>query len=247
MSVSPYRRALAVMLAAIVVCSSGLAVAGTAVAGFAVAGTDTARVPPLPAKARQVGLVDVRTVVPDAIVDLRYATTHNFTHRRLYPVGARCLVHRSMRHGLRVATARLRQHRLRLVFWDCYRPHRVQVRMFRVVSNPQWVARPGGRYARSHEAGRSVDVTLVRAGTGGHCARRTARHCQLDMDTRFDSFTRRAHAFAIHGVSRVAERNRRLLRRAMNAGGLSVYRGEWWHFDGPGALVPRPILRAPLR
>ena len=28
--------------------------------------------------------------------------------------------------------------------------------------------------------------------------------------------------------------------------GLTVYSGEWWHFDGPGAGVPRPILDVPV-
>ena len=32
----------------------------------------------------------------------------------------------------------------------------------------------------------------------------------------------------------------------MSAGGLTVYRGEWWHFDGPGAYVERPILDVPV-
>jgi D-alanyl-D-alanine dipeptidase len=32
----------------------------------------------------------------------------------------------------------------------------------------------------------------------------------------------------------------------MNYGGLTVYEGEWWHFDGPGAAVHRPILNVPL-
>ena len=36
------------------------------------------------------------------------------------------------------------------------------------------------------------------------------------------------------------------LRTAMAAGGLTVYSGEWWHFDGPGADVARPIVNAPL-
>jgi zinc D-Ala-D-Ala dipeptidase len=27
---------------------------------------------------------------------------------------------------------------------------------------------------------------------------------------------------------------------------LTVYSGEWWHFDGPGASDPRPILDAPV-
>jgi D-alanyl-D-alanine dipeptidase len=32
----------------------------------------------------------------------------------------------------------------------------------------------------------------------------------------------------------------------MEAGGLTVYSGEWWHFDGPGAGVGRPILDVPV-
>ena len=207
----------------------------------------TASVPPVPAGARAVGLVDIRTVVPDAIVDLRYATTDNFTGVRLYPADARCLVHRSMVHGLRIAAARLRREGYRLVFWDCYRPHSVQVRMFRVVPNPAWVARPGP-YSRSHETGRSVDVTLATAATGTDCPRaRTARrHCLLDMGTGFDDFTSRAYAYATAGLTSRELADRALLRTAMGAGGLSVYSGEWWHFDGPGADVERPIVNAPL-
>ena len=50
-------------------------------------------VPPVGPQARAAGLVDVRSVVPDAIVDLRYATANNFTGVQLYPAGARALVH----------------------------------------------------------------------------------------------------------------------------------------------------------
>jgi D-alanyl-D-alanine dipeptidase len=32
----------------------------------------------------------------------------------------------------------------------------------------------------------------------------------------------------------------------MNGGGIIVYSGEWWHFDGPGADVQRPHLDAPV-
>jgi D-alanyl-D-alanine dipeptidase len=193
-------------------------------------------------------LIDIRTVVPDAVVDLRYATTNNFTHVRLYPTDARCLIHTSMAHGLTVAAARLRRPGYVLVFWDCYRPHAVQVRMFKIVPNPDWVARPGP-YATSHEAGRSVDVTLARRTTGGSCgpARRVRNHCLLPMGTGFDNFTPRAYAFATGGVGPAAQANRGLLRRAMNRGGLTVYVGEWWHFDGPGSGVHRPILPAPLK
>ncbi|AQT82949.1 D-alanyl-D-alanine dipeptidase [Mycolicibacterium litorale] len=190
-------------------------------------------VPPVSPQAAAAGFVDVRSVVPDAIVDLRYATPDNFVGVPLYPPDARCLVHESMAPGLAKAAATLRTSGDVLVFWDCYRPHDVQVRMFEVVSNPAWVARPGP-YARSHEAGRSVDVTIAENGQ------------LVDMGTGFDDFSARAQAFATDGVSAAAQANRARLRAAMTDGGLAVYSGEWWHFDGPGAGVQRPILDVPV-
>ena len=205
------------------------------------------RIPPVSAKARAAGLIDIRTIVPDAIVDLRYATSDNFVGVRLYPLDARCLVHESMAAGLTAAANRLRRGGEVLVFWDCYRPHAVQVHMFQIVPDPNWVARPGP-FATSHEAARSVDVTLAHARSGSGCpaAQRVQRHCLLDMGTAFDDFTARAHAFATDGVSPQAQANRARLRTAMNSGGITVYAGEWWHFDGPGADVQRPHLDAPV-
>lgn len=101
------------------------------------------RVPPLSAKARAAGLIDVRTLIPDAIVDLRYATSDNFVGVPMYPPDARCLVNESMAPGLTAAADRLRREHDVVVFWDCYRPHAVQVRMFEIVPDPNWVARPG--------------------------------------------------------------------------------------------------------
>ena len=135
--------------------AAGLAAVSGAVT--AQAGPD---VPPVSDAARSAGFVDVRTVVSDAIIDLRYATTNNFTGTQLYPSDARCLVHQSMAPGLAAAATALRPQGHLLVFWDCYRPHDVQVKMFNVVPNPAWVARPG-QYAHSHESGRSVDVTFT--------------------------------------------------------------------------------------
>lgn len=216
--------------AAVAVCLALLAPVGTAgTAGTAPDGG----VPPVSPQARAAGLLDVRSVVPDAVVDLRYATAENFVGVPLYPPTARCLVHESLAPGLAAAAAALRAQHARLVFWDCYRPHEVQVRMFAAVPDPAWVARPGD-YARSHEAGRSVDVTIARDGR------------LVDMGTDFDDFTPRATALATEGVSAAQQANRALLRTAMAAGGLAVYPGEWWHFDGPGAAEPRPILDVPL-
>jgi zinc D-Ala-D-Ala dipeptidase len=213
-----------------------------------VAGWDAranADVPPLSAAASSAGFIDVRSVVPSAVIDLRYATANNFTHMPLYPADARCLVHESMAPGLAAAAKTLASHGDVLVFWDCYRPHDVQVKMFNVVPNPAWVAKPGA-YARSHESGRSVDVTIASAQQPCPSARQLAGRCLADMGTDFDDFSPRATAFAADGVSLDEQANRALLRDAMSGGGLSVYSGEWWHFDGPGAGVGRPILDVPV-
>ena len=190
-------------------------------------------VPPVSDAARTAGLVDVRTVVPDAVIDLRYATPNNFVGVPMYPADARCLVHESMAPGLAAAAAVLRPRGEVLVFWDCYRPHDVQVRMYEAVSDPGWVARPGA-FARSHETGRSVDVTLANA------------QGLIDMGTDFDEFSPRSHAYATDGISAQQRTNRARLRDAMSAGGLTVYSGEWWHFDGLGAHDERPILDVPV-
>jgi zinc D-Ala-D-Ala dipeptidase len=204
-----------------------------------------ADVPPLSAAARSAGFVDVRSVVPNAVIDLRYATPNNFTRIPLYPADARCLVHESMAPGLAAAATALASHGDVLVFWDCYRPHAVQVKMFDVVPNPAWVARPGP-YAKSHEAGRSVDVTMASVQPQCPAARQLAGRCLADMGTDFDDFSPRAVAFATEGISADEQANRALLRDAMSAGGLAVYSGEWWHFDGPGAGMQRPILDVPV-
>jgi D-alanyl-D-alanine dipeptidase len=189
---------------------------------------NAAPVPPVSPQAQAAGLIDVRSVVPDAVIDLRYATAANFVGVPLY-----CLVHESLAPGLTAAAAQLRAQGYRLVFWDCYRPHDVQVRMFTAVPDPAWVAKPGD-YARSHEAARSVDVTLAAGGR------------LVDMGTDFDDFSPRATAYATDGLSAQQQANRAILRNAMAAGGLAVYSGEWWHFDGPGAGTPRAILNVPV-
>ncbi len=211
-----------------------LAVCAAVLGGHAMAAASPEQpIPPVSDAASAAGLVDVRTAVPDAVIDLRYATANNFVGVPMYPADARCLVEESMAERLRTAADILRPGGDVLVFWDCYRPHDVQIRLYEAVDDPGWVAKPGP-YAHSHEAGLSVDVTLSRGGG------------VVDMGTDFDEFTPRAYAYATDGVSPTAQANRARLREAMAAAGLTVYKGEWWHFDAQGAYADNPILDAPV-
>ena len=187
------------------------------------------------AEQRKVGFIDVRTVVPDAVVDMRYATKHNFTGVRLDPKDARCLIHRSMASGLRAGAKILRAKGFVLYFFDCYRPHSVQQKMWHVVPNPMWIAKPGP-FSRSHETGRSVDVTFAPRATGR----------PVDTGTAYDNFTPLAWAYQSKGLTTKQIANRATLRKALQHDGtLHVYDGEWWHFDGPDAGKHMPIVDVP--
>jgi zinc D-Ala-D-Ala dipeptidase len=177
-------------------------------------------------------LVDVARLVPDAVVDLRYATKDNFLGRAVYPAGARCLLRAPVAGRLARAAARLRPHRLRLLVWDCYRPLSVQREMWRLLPRPGYVANPAR--GSNHNRGAAVDLGL--AAEDGR---------PVPLPTAFDTFSPRAHARAT-GLPPDAARNRDLLREAMEAEGFRVNPMEWWHFDAPEARGG-PLLEAELR
>jgi D-alanyl-D-alanine dipeptidase len=176
-------------------------------------------------------LVDVPQLVPDAVLDIRYATAQNFLGRKLYPV-ARCLLRRPVAEQLARAAQRLRARGYRLRLWDCYRPRAIQWEVWR--SRPQrgYVADP--RWGSNHNRGAAVDLSLL-----------TADGRDVEMPTPFDGFAPRARANATAGVTPAARRNRRILREAMEAEGFAVNRAEWWHYDAPAARTYR-LLDVPL-
>jgi D-alanyl-D-alanine dipeptidase len=177
-------------------------------------------------------LVDVAEAIPDAVLDLRYATDANFTGRALYPAGARCLLLKPVADRLARAASRLRSEGFRLRVYDCYRPISAQRELWRRFPKPGFVANP--RWGSHHNRGAAVDVGLA-AKDGGEVA----------LPTAFDAFEPRAAAGAVDGVPPEARRHRDLLRRAMEAEGFRASRREWWHFDAPEAKGA-PLLDAPL-
>jgi D-alanyl-D-alanine dipeptidase len=187
-----------------------------------------AAAPPAPGAAP---LVDVALLIPRAVLDLRYATPDNFTGRALYPV-ARCLLQPEVAARLARAAAKLERRGYRLRLYDCYRPLSVQRAMWEAVPRVGFVADP--KTGSLHNRGAAVDVGLS-AQDGS----------ELEMPTRFDSFERKARAWATAGIPPEARRHRDRLRAAMEAEGFAVNPLEWWHFDADGALE-HPLLDLPL-
>jgi D-alanyl-D-alanine dipeptidase len=176
-------------------------------------------------------LVDVTTRIPDAVLDLRYASPDNFLGRQVYPTGARCLLLPETLDRLERAADVLRRQGFRLRLYDCYRPLSVQWEMWKILPRPGYVADP--HKGSNHNRGAAVDLGLS-----------TAEGAEVEMPTRFDTFSPAAH-HGYAGASPEATRHRELLREAMEGAGFRRNRMEWWHYDLPHA-GRHPVLDAPL-
>ncbi len=181
---------------------------------------------PAPDAAAESLLVDVRSLDPAILVDLRYATTNNFTGAVLPGYGAqKALLRGEAAQALARVEARLRTGDMGLRIWDAYRPVRATRAMV------AWAERTGrtdlldqeyiARRSR-HNLGVAVDLTLVDLVTG----------TELDMGTPFDTFSEAAHTANAQG--RIL-RYRQILVRAMEEEGFRNYENEWWHFSYPVA------------
>ena len=174
-------------------------------------------------------LVDVRTIEPTIVVEMRYATANNFTGAPLPGYTAnRAYLRREAAAALVRVQRALARRGLGLKVFDAYRPARATEAM--VVwtdrANRGDLLRDGYIASRSrHNLGVAVDLTLIELPSGR----------ELDMGTAFDTFSAAAHTANASG--QVAA-NRQLLKAAMEQEGFANYDQEWWHFS---FTVPNPL------
>lgn len=161
--------------------------------------------------------VELNKHIPGIALDIRYATTNNFTGKVLYP-SARCFLRRPVADKLRAVQQDLAPMGYGLKVFDGFRPLSVQRRMWEVFPHPGYVADP--KKGSRHNRGAAVDLTLIRLSDGA----------ELVMPTPFDDFTERAHRDFMELPEEVI-RNRELLERVMTKHGFVGLRTEWWHFD----------------
>jgi D-alanyl-D-alanine dipeptidase len=166
-------------------------------------------------------LMDVHRADSTIQVELRYATTNNFTGAVLPGYeGNTAYLRREAALALGRVQRALRAEGLGLRIYDSYRPVRATLGMV------EWAERTNqvhylddGYIARrsQHNLGVAVDLTLVNLATG----------TPLEMGTPFDTFSEAAHTVNASGVAR---RNRDRLVAAMAREGWLNYAQEWWHF-----------------
>lgn len=161
-------------------------------------------------------MVRLASVNSRILVELRYATTRNFTGQVIY-TRADAWLRAATASKLDQAQAECGRLGLRLKVLDAYRPPSAQRRLWAARPDPRFVAPPerGSRHTR----GTAVDVTLV--DLAGR---------ELEMPSLYDEFTERSHRSWTAGPPG-ALANRQLLTGFMLRQGFSTISTEWWHFD----------------
>ncbi len=149
-------------------------------------------------------------------IDIRYATSDNFTGVPVYKHGL-CFLHFAAVDDMPKATAIATALGYRFRIFDAYRHTEAQWKLWEHTPDPDFLADPVKGSA--HSRGVAIDLTLI--GQDGQ---------DLDMGTAFDAFTPLSH----HGrtdVSVEAQRNRLILLGIMSAAGWDFYSKEWWHYQ----------------
>lgn len=175
------------------------------------------------------GYVNIQRLDSTIRVDLKYATTDNFTKSVLYEGLKKAYLHPLAAKKLIEAQQILKQlnPEFCLLVYDGARPVSVQRKMYDKVKNTPlhaYVANPDR--TGLHNYGMAVDLTIC-----------DSMGKPLDMGTPFDFFGRAAGINQEDELVREGKltasqvENRRLLRKVMTEAGFLTIRGEWWHFN----------------
>jgi len=159
--------------------------------------------------------------IPGVILDLRYATTDNFMHKKLYPDNpASTYMRKPAYMALDSVAMEMVKRGLVLVIFDAYRPYSVTEELWKKVKDERYSANPAK--GSGHNRGISVDLTLADSKT----------HKLLRMPTEFDDFTDSSHQ-DFKGADKKAIANRELLKGVMKKYGFIPLFSEWWHYSWP--------------
>ena len=174
-------------------------------------------------------LTELKRLVPNLLLDIRYASNNNFMGATFYQQ-PRAFMQRDAAVALSQVQKQMNKLGYTLLIHDAYRPWYVtkmfweatpaDMKLF--VANPQ----NGSR----HNRGCAVDLSLADLETG----------TPIDMGAGYDEFSTRS--FPDYPVASDSQRwHRELLRDAMESAGFTIYEFEWWHFDY-GEWNQYPIL-----
>ncbi len=203
--------------------------------------------------------VEIRDVIPDIILDLRYLTNHNFLGVPVDGYKAeKCFITKVAADSLAKVQAELRKLNLSLKVYDAYRPQRAVnhfVRWAKDLSDTitkkefyptldksrlfvdGFIAEKSG-----HSRGSTIDLTIVPVPIPNQPEFDVNNQCEcfksvekrfkdnsIDMGTGFDCFNELSHT-ENPNITSQQRANRLLLKSLMEKYGFRGIKEEWWHF-----------------
>lgn len=180
------------------------------------------------------GFAPVYTVIDDAVYDMRYYSSYNFTGNKIngYKAPVAYMTKESLK-ALSVAADDLRKQGYRLLIWDTYRPQKAVDNFVKWINDPndegdksfyptlkksdllkgQYIMEKSG-----HTRGSTVDLTIIKKDGSF-----------VDMGGTFDLFSEISHP-DYKKLTRKQKQNRKILHDAMIKAGFKGLDSEWWHF-----------------
>ena len=168
------------------------------------------------------GMVDLHKNIPNLTLDLKYASSDNFMHEKLYPDIQTTFLRKPAADALKSVVNDLKKMNLGIKIFDAYRPYSVTEKMWEKVKDNRYAADPAK--GSGHNRGVSVDLTLIDWVTKK----------ELPMPTGFDNFSDTAHQDFMDLPMQILK-NRETLKTVMENNGFIALNTEWWHFYLPDA------------
>ena len=205
------------------------------------------------------GFVEIREVIPEVILDLRYLTNHNFLGVPVDGYKAeKCYITKTAADSLAKVQTELRKFNLTLKIYDAYRPQRAVDHFVRWANDLSdtltkkefyptidksrlfvdgYIAEKSG-----HSRGSTIDLTIVpiplpyqpdfEIDNQCECFKSVEQRFKdnsVDMGTGFDCFDSLSHTENSELTSQQRV-NRLLLKSIMDKYGFKNLAEEWWHF-----------------
>ena len=177
------------------------------------------------------GFINITDIDSSIIIDLQYASTHNFMNCDMYHGFKKCYVHPSAAQKLISAQMFLKskEPKFSLIVFDATRPAAVQQFMWdsakmNICDKRKFLANP--KKTSLHNYGLAVDCSLI--DDEGNL---------LDMGTEYDFAGEKAYPcrenelFTNGELTEKQIKNRQLLRTIMLKAGFTSNPYEWWHFN----------------
>lgn len=205
------------------------------------------------------GFVEIREVIPDIVLDMRYTTNHNFLGVPVDGYNAdKCYLTREAAEALLKVQEELRKFFLSLKIYDAYRPQRavdhfvrwakdlsdtLTKREFYPTLDKSRLFVDGYIAERSgHSRGSTVDLTVVpiplpsqpEFDINDQCecyelVEKRFKDNSIDMGTGYDCFHPFSHT-ENQELNPQQRANRVLLKSLMDKYGFRNLAEEWWHF-----------------